>query len=334
MNIGTANAGLITIGRTTQTVAHPGNVTVAGTIVGGGNISTTLGGITITGNSTIAGTLTSLTGLTSSGAIQFSGLGQGVVLSGATGILSSVNGTTGQVLTATTGAAPTWTTLSASNVVTILANQTYNVPAGTKALYIECVGGGAGGGGAATAAAGGGISSLGSGGGGGAYSGVYVGSPAASYVVTIGAGGAGGLAGNNPGASGGQTSVGAVCVAFGGGQFGGAFGGGLGGGLATNANLTVAGVAGAPGLSGTGDLKLDGGDGGPSLRLAAGLVGISGYGGHTPWAGETRGAVASGAGQAGNQYGGGGAGGVALNTAAAAAGGAGFAGAVRITEYR
>jgi hypothetical protein len=42
----------------------------------------------------------------------------------------------------------------------------------------------------------------------------------------------------------------------------------------------------------------------------------------------------SGPGQAGNQYGGGGAGGVALNGGAAAAGGAGFAGAVRITEFK
>jgi hypothetical protein len=70
--------------------------------------------------------------------------------------------------------------------------------------------------------------------------------------------------------------------------------------------------------------------------LAGGLVGISGLGGHSGggWGGETRGSVVSGAGRDGNQYGGGASGGLSFNGAAAAAGGAGFAGAVRITEFK
>src|SRR5206468_12683493 len=123
LNIGTtANTGTVTIGRSTQTLALAATTTtVAGTIAAGGNISTTAGGITITGNSTIAGTLTSLTGLTSSGTITFSGLGQGVVLSSGTGVLSSVNGTTGQILTATTGSAPSWAAAAKAQVYTYTA---------------------------------------------------------------------------------------------------------------------------------------------------------------------------------------------------------------------
>jgi len=118
LNIGTtANTGTVTIGRSGQTQALAGNVTVAGTLVGGGNISNTAGGLTIVGNSTIAGTLTSLTGLTSSGTITFSGLTTGLVYN-TSGVLSQVgNGTAGQVLTSNGASAPTFQNVSASKVV-------------------------------------------------------------------------------------------------------------------------------------------------------------------------------------------------------------------------
>src|SRR5487761_1780505 len=71
-------------------VTSGGAVTEAGSLtVSAGGITVSGGGLTVTGNSTIAGTLGSLTGLTSSGTITFSGLGAGVVQSSSAGVLSS-----------------------------------------------------------------------------------------------------------------------------------------------------------------------------------------------------------------------------------------------------
>lgn len=65
-------------------------VTNSGAITAAGALTVTSGGVAVTGNSTIAGTLSSLTGLTSSGPITFSGLASaGVVHNNASGVLST-----------------------------------------------------------------------------------------------------------------------------------------------------------------------------------------------------------------------------------------------------
>lgn len=76
----------------------------------GGNLSVTSGGITVAGNSTINGTLGSLTGLTSSGSVTFSGLSTaGIVTNTAAGLLGTVatlpvaNGGTGNTSVGSAG---------------------------------------------------------------------------------------------------------------------------------------------------------------------------------------------------------------------------------------
>ncbi|HSX45787.1 MAG TPA: hypothetical protein VLG27_02150, partial [Candidatus Saccharimonadia bacterium] len=68
-----------------------GSATIGtGLTVTAGGATVSAGGITVTGNSTISGTLTSLTGLTSSGTITFSGLNvAGIVHNSAAGVLST-----------------------------------------------------------------------------------------------------------------------------------------------------------------------------------------------------------------------------------------------------
>src|SRR5260370_41361993 len=100
------------------------------------------------------------------------------------------------------------------------------------------MGGGGGGGGGI----GGGTSSTGGGGGGaGSYSRVRLTAAqiGASKAVTIPAAAAGGATGNNPGANGGDVSLGALCVCKGG-------NGGVGG--------NIGGKCGACGVGGAGDL--------------------------------------------------------------------------------
>ena len=65
-------------------------VTNTGALTAAGQLTISSGGIAVTGNSTIAGTLGSLTGITSSGSITFSGLNSiGIVHNSAAGLLST-----------------------------------------------------------------------------------------------------------------------------------------------------------------------------------------------------------------------------------------------------
>jgi uncharacterized protein YjlB len=79
------------------------------------------GGIGVTGNSTIAGTLGSLTGLTSSGTITFSGLTTNSFLYSGTGgqLTTTTAPTNGQLLIGSTGAAPVVATLTQGSGITI-----------------------------------------------------------------------------------------------------------------------------------------------------------------------------------------------------------------------
>ncbi len=131
---------------------------------------------------------------------------------------------------------------------------------GMRGVEVEVQAGGAGSGSTATTA--GGQTASSAGGGAGEYSRVIVleAALAANETVTVGSGGLGGAAGGvNAGSAGGNSSFGAHAVANGGTpSAGGSAGGGdgfSGGGLG--------------GTGGTGDLTVDGGDGGFSGRLNA-----------------------------------------------------------------
>jgi hypothetical protein len=126
------------------TVTNAGAITAAGQLtVSSGGITVSAGGLTVTGNSTIAGTLGSLTGLTSSGTITFSGLGAGVVQANSSGVLSSgtltvANGGTGATsFTANgilygNGTSAIQATAAAAN--SVLATNGSNVPSLTQTL--------------------------------------------------------------------------------------------------------------------------------------------------------------------------------------------------------
>ena len=219
-----------------------------------------------------------------------------------------------------------WVSLASNYRLTRILNiyngtTTYTPTAGTRALYVECIGGGGAGGGAAAASS---NLSLGGGGGAGAYSAKWLtGSIKSSYTVSVGAGGTGvsGAAGN----AGGSTTFDSpsICTAA-----GGSGGGTLAAGTAVN---TQGGGAGGLSSSGVGDLKLDSADGGWGLRLSA-SIGRAGSGGGAPIGGGLTGApAATAAGIAGGNYGGGGSG--AITTAAVQTGGAGASGVIRIWEF-
>jgi hypothetical protein len=203
----------------------------------------------------------------------------------------------------------------------------YVPPRGCKALRVTCYGGGGGGGGSLGGAAG--TASAGSGGSSGSKSETLVTSVDDSrvYPVAIGAGGAGGVAGNNPGANGGDTTFDnpSVCTALGGNP-------GAGGGAA---DVTLAFVVGALPIapSAVADLSVGGYPGGASIRLS-GTVALSGHGGPS-LLGSRGGApqVAQSGGSGGQQQGAGGGGALSLNGGASAAGGAGSPGLIIIEEY-
>lgn len=201
---------------------------------------------------------------------------------------------------------------------------TYTRKTGIKAMFIECVGGG-GGGGAAKATAS--NTALGTGGGGGAYSATYITNPAASYSYTVGGGGAGGpVSAAGDGGGGGTTSFGGVCVAVGG--LGGA--GDLTGG---SSPLFSYGATGGGAASGTGDVKIPGGDGGNSCRQT-GFWGAAGAGGNSILGGVSRPPCGTGnaAANGGNIYGGGGSGAMS-GSLTGFVGGVGAQGIIIITEY-
>ena len=153
-----------------------------------------------------------------------------------------------------------------------LSSGTFTVPADVYAIEIELWGGGGGSGGVGATNLGG---AGGGGGGGYAYMRLDV-TPAATYTVTIGAGGAGGGAGGS-GGNGGTTSFDGVCNASGGigGQAAGAGAGGAGGtGSGGDLNLTGS-AGGAAATTGT----AGGASGGGAPMGAPGAGGGSGLGG-------------------------------------------------------
>jgi len=207
------------------------------------------------------------------------------------------------------------------SITRITSSQTYTVPADVRALLVRAVGGGGAGGSANTPS---GNANAGGGGAAGAYGEIFISSPAASYVATIGAGGApGGVA--QDGGNGGTTSFGSVL------ELGGGGGGSVG-------SLTTAGFAGrgVPGAVITGgDFSYEGQDGFYGVRIDASMR-IAGKGGSGPFGtGGRDGATAGGAtavGNAGVGYGSGGAGGLG-NTTTQTIGGAGAPGYIEVWEF-
>lgn len=198
---------------------------------------------------------------------------------------------------------------------------------GLRAVRIRVVGGGGGGGGtAATAAA---TVAVAAGGGAGGYSEKFVlaASLGTSETVTVGALGAGGVAGNNFGTTGGTTSFGAHCSAA----------GGVGGEGAAAAATSIATGGGAGGAGASGDLNMNGGYGGTGYGHVN--VGCPAHGGVPPMglgqggrpSANNNGGV--GAAPPANSYGGGGGGAWATFSQGTFAGGDGAAGIVMVDVY-
>ena len=201
------------------------------------------------------------------------------------------------------------------------ASGTYTPTAGMECCIIECVGGGGGGNGKTGS---GGVLMTAAGGGSGGYSRKLATAAdiGASQVVTIGAGGAGGsYVGDAPGAGGGDTSVGTLCIAK---------------GATSSSSWHLGGNGGPPG---TGDVVAAGSPGlggiythATEANVTLGGGGSSYFGGGAPstaWAGD----VSSTSPAAASNYGGGGAGPSLNNTGAGVFGSNGSAGVVVIMEF-
>jgi hypothetical protein len=218
-------------------------------------------------------------------------------------------------------AAPALVGFTIHDVIVITATGTYTVPASVLALYVECWGAGGQGGGCATGSSLG--TACGSGGGSGAYSAKWLTGLAASYAVTIGAGGSTSVAGANNGQAGGDTIFGLSLVLA---------KGGSGGLFSPNASpCGASGGAGGLAGSGVGDVLLGGFPGLPGFCTSPLICGGNG-GGNGGGAGSTLNGGTTGAGVAATGIGGGGSG-VALNTInSSLKGGNGAPGLIRIWE--
>lgn len=221
--------------------------------------------------------------------------------------------------------------LLASRTVIQQGTTSYAIPAGVRALLVECIGGGGGGGGVNSTAAG--HQNVAGAGGGGGYAASFLTSlPGSPVTVQVGAGGGGGGVGNNPGSAGTDTTFNSTTVV--------AKGGGAG---AAGADVSVVGPTNVPaagGAAGTGDVTIPGGVGVVNLVLATtgasawtspggrGSGPYGGAGGQTVYSGTSH------AGGAGQNYGGGGAPAYSSDGGGQAAGGAGANGIMVIWEFK
>jgi hypothetical protein len=227
------------------------------------------------------------------------------------GSVASLNGATGAVTTSVVARV-------------FAASGTYTPTTGMTHAIIECMGGGGAGGGSTANTS---FFTGGGGGGAGSYSRKVVSAAdvGASKTVTIGAGGTG--ATNALGGSGGDTSVGTLCVGK----------GGTGGALGTSGAF---GLGGAGGVVGTGDARLPGASGGNSayqsgtnvgIVMPSGMGAVSQLGGGGVQASPVSGSFVNGVASAG--FGGGGSGGASSYSSSNSAGGNGAPGVVIITEF-
>ncbi len=214
-------------------------------------------------------------------------------------------------------------------VRTLITGSTSYVPsAGTRAIYVEMVGGGAQGGGCATSSS---TCSVGSGGGGGSYAASFLTGAAVKNPTTyaVGAAGSAGAAGATGAVGSNSTWDTTVIIAVGG-----------SGGLVLAAGTSVLEIAGGIGglaSTSTGDSKVNGGNGHTGFRGSL-TIGFGGDGGGSFFApgagGSARAAVTGGAvgvTPTAGQYGVGGGGSATITTQQA--GGVGLAGAIRVWEF-
>jgi len=263
----------------------------------------------------------------------------GVVIGNAAGAVNvTAVGTAGQVLTSNgAGLDPTFQAAAGGGLVrapqVLTASGNYNVPAGCTKLIVKIIGAGGGGGGVASVAAQGGAA-------GGGASGAWVQKgyigvvPATVVAFTIGAGGNGGVAGNNPGTLGGDTVFdtggvlpgGATVTAKGG-------SGGLGDATTATAHVKSGGAGNI--TAGQGDIETAGQPGGAGITVVptSGSGVISGAGGSSPWGTGGAPEIANSAGLNGSGFGSGGGGAVCENGGAAAAGGNGTNGVILVYEF-
>ena len=197
---------------------------------------------------------------------------------------------------------------------------TYTKPAGITSILVEVLGAGAGGGGAT---GGSGTASQGAGGGAGGYARLWIPSASASYTYTVGVGGAGGVAGNNTGSSGGATNF------LAGGLQGNGGGGGSGMGAIATATASAA-VGGDGGVGLNGNINVKGMPGLWSLVVVGFISGASGGSSHYGGGGVLP-SLTPGAGGAAGNYGSGGSGG--YSTTVSSAGGAGSSGLIIVWEF-
>jgi hypothetical protein len=203
------------------------------------------------------------------------------------------------------------------------ASGTYTPTAGMVMADIECVGGGAGGGAASTGGTSVGLA--GGGGGSGGYSRklVIAATIGASQVVTIGSGGAGGLATPASGSPGGTTSVGSLCSAN----------GGVGGGYASPSVAPFSGLGGSV-TGAIGDLVAAGAPGVAGFNGTAAGYALASVGGSSHFGGGgANPTAAAGPGANASNYGSGGAGAYLTGTSQSYAGGNGTPGIAIVTEY-
>lgn len=203
-------------------------------------------------------------------------------------------------------------------VITTTGVSIYTVPSGVKYIFVECVGGGAGGGAVDGAAN---QSAAGGGGGSGAYCSTNITTPAASYIVTVGTNGPGGVTPSGTGSVGGQTTFTNLMTAPGG-------NGGIGKASAAAASITLGGSGATVATGGT--VSTGGTSGGNGICVSATLA-ISGQGAGSIYGGGGAAQTAA-VGGAATGYGAGG-GGAAVITNTDRAGGAGSQGIIIITEY-
>jgi fibronectin-binding autotransporter adhesin len=216
----------------------------------------------------------------------------------------------------------------------VAGSYTWVCPPGVNSVQVECWGGGGGGAGAVTSAGGGGA--------GGAYArtGSYAVVPGTNYIIQIGAAGVAGVAGNNPGGTGGSTwfsnSATAIVVLAAGGGGGAAgsssAGGGIGGTSPAGSIGTDVTYLGGAGLSGVNN-SYSGGGGSSAGNASDGNLGASSGFAPEVIGGGPGGAAKStaGAGAAPTSGPGGGGGGGYSTGAVSRAGAAGFAGQVILT---
>ncbi|RRW77601.1 phage tail protein [Pantoea dispersa] len=222
--------------------------------------------------------------------------------------------------------------LGAPKLFTTAGSGTYTPTTGTKAIYVECIGGGGGGGGCSATASG--SLAVAAGGGSGGYVAAYITNPTAT-AYTVGAAGAAGIGttsgagGGLDGGAGGNTTFGSSILAGGG-------GGGTGNGITTVTSGTFTlKVGAAGGTAGGGDINSPGNAAPMAVTNTTGNS-ISGFGAPSILGGSVRSGFGgtSAVGASATSPGAGGAG--AYSTSSPSTfynGGAGAPGMIRIWEF-